>query len=74
MGQISALIVSSLHAFASVSNMSTSSEILEVLGLVMRVKNALCGSIPVVLWLSYSPLDSRFAGSNPAGVDGFFRA
>ena len=27
---------------------------------------------PVVPWLSYSPLDPRFTGSNPAGVDGFF--
>ena len=26
----------------------------------------------VVQWLSYSPLDPRFAGSIPAGVDGFF--
>ena len=31
-------------------------------------------STPVVLWLSYSPLDLRFAGSNPAGVDGFFQS
>ena len=23
-------------------------------------------------WLSYSRLDPKFAGSNPAGVDGFF--
>ena len=29
-------------------------------------------STPVVQWLSYSPLDPRFAGSNTAGVDGFF--
>ena len=29
---------------------------------------------PVVQWISYSPLDPRFTGSNPAGVDGFFRA
>ena len=29
-------------------------------------------SSPVVQWLSYSPLDPRFAGSIPAGVDGFF--
>ena len=29
-------------------------------------------SNPVVPWLSYSPLDPRFAGSNLAGVDGFF--
>ena len=29
-------------------------------------------STPVVQWLSYSPLDPKFAGSNPAGVDGFF--
>ena len=27
----------------------------------------------VVPWLSYWPLDLRFAGSNPAEVDGFFR-
>ena len=26
----------------------------------------------MVQWLSYSPLDPRFAGSIPAGVDGFF--
>ena len=29
---------------------------------------------PVVQRLSYSPLNPRFAGSNPAVVDGFFRA
>ena len=29
---------------------------------------------PVVPWLSYSPLDPRFAGSKPAGVDGFFQS
>ena len=29
-------------------------------------------STPVVQWLSYSPLNARFAGSNPAEVDGFF--
>ena len=29
-------------------------------------------STPVVPWLSYSPLEPRFAGSNPAGFDGFF--
>ena len=28
---------------------------------------------PVVPWLSYSPLDPRYAGSNQAGVDGFFQ-
>ena len=27
--------------------------------------------ILLVLWLSYSPLDPRLAGSNLAGVDGF---
>ena len=27
-----------------------------------------------VQWLSYSPLKPWFAGSNQAGVDGFFRA
>ena len=26
----------------------------------------------MIQWLSYSPLDPRFAGSIPAGVDGFF--
>ena len=26
----------------------------------------------MVQWLSYSPLDPRFAGSNPAMVNGFF--
>ena len=31
-------------------------------------------STPVVLWLSYSPLDPRFAGSNLPGVDGFFQS
>ena len=36
--QISALIISFLHTFASVSNMSSSNEILEVLSLVVRVK------------------------------------
>ena len=30
-------------------------------------------SAPVVPWLSYSPLDPKLAGSNPAGVDGFFQ-
>ena len=29
-------------------------------------------STPVVQWLSYSPLDPRFAGSIPAVVDAFF--
>ena len=29
-------------------------------------------SAPVVQWLSYLRLDPRFAGSIPAGVDGFF--
>ena len=28
-------------------------------------------STAVVTWISYSPLDPRFPGSNPAGVDGF---
>ena len=28
----------------------------------------------VVQWLSYSPLDPRFAGSIPAWVDGFFQS
>ena len=40
MGQISASIIRSLHTFACVSNMSSSREILEVLGLAMRVKKA----------------------------------
>ena len=31
-------------------------------------------STPVVQWLSYSPLDPRFPGSIPAGVDGFFQS
>ena len=31
-------------------------------------------STPVVQWLSYSPLDPRFAGSIPAGVDGLFQS
>ena len=31
-------------------------------------------STPVVQWLSYSPLDPSFAGSIPAGVDGFFQS
>ena len=35
-------------------------------------KKKILKSIPVVPWLSYSPLELRFAGSNPAGVDGFF--
>ena len=30
-------------------------------------------STPVVPWLSYSPLDPRFAGSNPAEIDAFFQ-
>ena len=29
---------------------------------------------PVVQWLLYSPLDPRFAGSIPAGVDGLFQS
>ena len=29
---------------------------------------------PVVQWLSYPPLDPRFAGSNPASVDGYFQS
>ena len=28
----------------------------------------------MVQWLSYSPLDPRFAGSIPAGVDEFFQS
>ena len=28
----------------------------------------------MVPWLAYSPLDPRFVGSNPAGVDGFFQS
>ena len=28
----------------------------------------------VVQWLSYSPLNPRFAGSIPAGIDGFFQS
>ena len=31
-------------------------------------------SITVISWLSYSPLDPRFAGSNPAWVNGFFQS
>ena len=31
------------------------------------------GFEPVVQWLSYSPLDPRFANSNPVGVDEFFQ-
>ena len=31
-------------------------------------------STPVVPWLSYRPLNPRFAGSNPAAVDGFFQS
>ena len=31
-------------------------------------------STQLVPWLSYSPLEPRFAGSNPAWVDGLFRA
>ena len=37
-----------------------------------RFSMSLCGSTPMVPWLSYSPLDPRFADSNPAEVDGFF--
>ena len=35
---------------------------------------AFCESTPVVQWLSYSPLNPSFAGSIPAGVDGFFQS
>ena len=28
---------------------------------------------PVVPWLSYLPVDPKFADSNPAGVDGFLQ-
>ena len=31
-------------------------------------------STPVAQWLSYSPLDPSFAGSIPAGVDGFIQS
>ena len=31
-------------------------------------------STSVVKWLSYSQLDPRFAGSNPAGIDEFFQS
>ena len=30
-------------------------------------------STPMFQWLSYSPLDPRFVGLIPAGVDGFFQ-
>ena len=41
----------------------------------MCLDNLDCPSLsPVVLWLSYSPLDPRFLGSNPAGVNGFFQS
>ena len=36
-----------------------------------RLKFSQLTSTPVVPWFSYSPLDPRFADSNPAGVDGF---
>ena len=39
----------------------------------MYCKCIYCTSTPVVQWL-YSPLDPRFAGSIPAGVDGFFQS
>ena len=35
-----------------------------------RIKSEM--STPVDPWLSYSPLDPRFMGLNPAGDDGFF--
>ena len=31
-------------------------------------------SSPVVPWLSYSPLEPRFADSNSAGIEGFFQS
>ena len=31
-------------------------------------------STPVVSWLSHSPVDPRFAGLNPTGVDGLFNS
>ena len=31
-------------------------------------------STPVTHWLSYSPLDPRFTGSNSAGVNEFFQS
>ena len=36
-----------------------------------RVSPSPFWSTPVVQWLSYSPLDPKFAGSIPARVDGF---
>ena len=40
----------------------------------LRIFTARVVSIPVVQWLSYSPLNPRFAGSIPAGVDWFFQS
>ena len=41
---------------------------------ISQLCSAYCQWTPVVPWFSYSPLDPSFAGSNPAGVDGFLRA
>ena len=46
------------------ANMITISLLLFLLILIFE-------STPVVPWLSYSRLDPRLAGLNPAGVDGF---
>ena len=58
----------------------------EIVGKWKIKKDLICGvggllydtihnlSTPVVQWLSYSHLDSRFAGSIPAGVDGFLQS
>ena len=41
---------------------------------VLMTHNQIGQSTPVVPWLSYSQLEPRFAGSNPARVAGFFQS
>ena len=53
------------NGFIPVTNMSIS---------YPRISFSMSLSTPVVQWLSYLPLDPRFVGSIPAGVDGFFQS
>ena len=76
MREISALIISSLHTVVSVSNMSSSSEILEVLGLVVHIKKSClvwCDQGgPVVIILATGPEVRGFKPGRGRRI--FFRA
>ena len=39
-----------------------------------KTQDLIVQSTPVFQWISYSPMDPRFVGSNPAGAEGFFQS